>query len=186
MAQAALDQLALDELRWLPAGRPWQKSHELAPAADRLAMVAAAIDGQPRFVLDARELGRPGPSYTIDSVRELQAEQPGAALFLVIGQDQHAGLEGWREWEALVDAVTLAVAARAGDAVTAPAALRARPHRSVVLDLPAMAVSATAIRAHLAAGGAARGLVPAMVPAGVARYIDSHRLYRPPAPPTRS
>lgn len=149
-------------------------------------MVEAAIDGEPRFVLDARELDRAGPSYTIDTVRELQAERPGADLILVLGQDQHAGLPSWRDWEALADAVTLAVAARAGAAVEPPPALRARPHRRVVLDLPAMAVSATAIRAHLAAGGAARDLVPAMVPAGVARYIDSHRLYRPPAPPTRS
>lgn len=186
LARTALAQLALDELRWLPAGRPWQKSHELASAEDRRAMVAAMIDREPRFLLDGRELARTGPSYTIDTVRELQADRPGAALFLLIGQDQYAAFPTWREWEALADAVTLAVAARPGAAVAAPPALAARAHRVERLDLPPMDVSATAIRGHLAGGGAAADLVPAMVPAEVARYIDSHRLYRPPVPPTRS
>jgi len=187
LARTALAGLALDELRWLPAGRPWQKPGGLAPADDRRAMVSAAIGGEPGHVLDTRELDRPGPSYTIDTVRELQAERPGAALYLVIGQDQYAGLASWREWEALVDAVTLAVAARASEPVRAPAPLAARPHRVVRLAMPPLEVSATAIRAHLAAGGAAADLVPSMVPTEVARYIDSHRLYREPAaPPARS
>ncbi|HSV68898.1 MAG TPA: nicotinate (nicotinamide) nucleotide adenylyltransferase [Methylibium sp.] len=186
LARTALTQLALDELRWLPAGRPWQKERGLAPAEDRRAMVAAMIGGEPRFVVDDRELARAGPSYTIDTVRELQAERPGATLCLLIGQDQYAAFPTWREWEALADAVTLAVAARAGAAVAAPAPLTARAHRMVRLDLPPMDVSATVIRAHLAGGGAAADLVPAMVPAEVARYIDSHRLYRPPVTPTRS
>ncbi len=187
LARAALEQLALDELRWLPAGRPWQKEHALAAAEDRCAMLAAAMAGEPRFVLDRREILRAGPSYTIDTVRELQAERPGAALFVVIGQDQYARLDTWKDWPALLDAVTLAVAARDDAVVQPPAALAARAHRLCRLEMPPSAVSATLIRAHLAAGGRAEDLVPAMVPAEVARYIDTHRLYRQPAaPPARS
>lgn len=187
LARAALVQLDLDELRWLPAGQPWQKTRELTPADDRCAMVAAAIAGEPRFVLDRRETLRPGPSYTIDTVRELQAELPGAALYLVIGQDQCAKLDSWRDWAALADAVTLVVAARGEATVEPPAALSGHAFRLHALSMPPMAVSATAVRAHLAAGGRAEELTPAMVPDEVARYIDSHRLYQSPVlPPARS
>lgn len=186
LARTARQQLGLDEVRWLPAGQPWQKPRELAGGEHRMAMVSAAIAGDPAFTLDARELTRTGPSYTIDTVRELRHERPGAELFLLIGQDQYERLPSWREWAELVDVVTLAVAART-DVIVAPLALlRGRPHRLTILAMPPMAVSSTAIRAHLGAGGLAQDLVPVMVPAEVARYIDLHRLYRPPAPLTRS
>jgi nicotinate-nucleotide adenylyltransferase len=186
MARTARKQLGLDEVRWLPAGQPWQKPRELASAEHRAAMVRVAVAGERGCVLDARELTRTGPSYTIDTVRELTAERPGAELFLLIGQDQYQRLPTWHEWIELIAAVTLAVAARTDAVVMPPALLRGRPHRLHILAMPPMAVSSTAIRAHLGAGGRAQDLVPAMVPAEVARYIDLHRLYRPPAPPTRS
>jgi len=178
LARIALDELALDVLHWLPAGRPWQKPHELAGSEDRAAMVAAAIQDEPRFVLDRRELERSGPSYTVDSARELRAEHPQATLYLLIGQDQYEGLPTWHAWRELLLLVTLGVAARGGASVRPPAALQGMPHRAVPVSMPAMPVSSTAVRAHLAAGGSAQDLVPAVVPAGVARYIDSHRLYR--------
>ena len=113
-------------------------------------------------------------------------KRPGAELFLVIGQDQYAGLASWRDWEALLDAVTLAVAARAGQPVAPPPALAARPHRVLPLQMPPVAASSTAIRAHLEAGHPADDLVPGIVPGAVARYIESHHLYRQPPPPPRS
>lgn len=189
LARVALDELALDALHWLPAGRPWQKPHELAAADHRAAMVAAAIEEEPRFVLDRRELERSGPSYTVDSARELHAEHPQAKLCLLIGQDQYEGLPTWHAWRELLLLVTLGVAARDGAAVRPPAALQGVPHHALTLTMPAMAVSSTAIRAHLAAGGHAQDLVPVMVSAEVARYIDSHRLYRkagPTYPPPRT
>ena len=87
LARSALAHLALDELRWLPVGLQWQKRRRPTRAADRQAMVALAIDGEPHFVVDDRELRRRGPSYTVATLRELNAEQP-AEWFLVIGQDQ--------------------------------------------------------------------------------------------------
>lgn len=71
LAHAALRDAALDEVRWIPAGQPWQKTRQLAAAAHREAMVALAIEGEPRFVLDRIELQRAGPSYTLDTVRAL-------------------------------------------------------------------------------------------------------------------
>lgn len=185
LAHSALASLALDELLWIPAGQPWQRQHRLAAGEHRAAMVAAAIAGEPRFVLDERELRRSGPSYTLDTVRELEAERPGAALFLLIGEDQYQRLPTWHDWGELLARVTLAVAGR-GAQRPPPAALSEVPHRLLPLPMLPMDVSATAIRAYLAGGGVAADLVPAMVPAEVARYIDSHRLYRPPVPPTRS
>jgi nicotinate-nucleotide adenylyltransferase len=182
LARAALAQLGLDRLLWLPAGRPWQKARELAPDADRLAMLRLLVAGQPRFAIDDRELHRAGPSYTIDTLRELRAERPRARLFLVVGQDQLAGLPSWRHWTELLEAATLAVAGRAGEHVAPPPEVAARAPRLERLEMPPMAVSSTAIRAHLAAGGTARELAPAMVSPEVAGYIDSRRLYRTPVP----
>lgn len=176
LAQAALAHLRLDELRWLPAGRPWQRQHRLAGAEHRAAMVAAAIAGTPGFALDRRELDRAGPSFTIDTVRELQAERPGATLFLLIGEDQLQRLPTWHDWQAVVGAVTLAVAGRGAEREPPPELLaqRARIER---LPMPPMPISSTAIRAHLADGRPAGSLVADVVPAEVARYIDRHHLY---------
>lgn len=186
LARSALHQLGLEELLWLPAGQPWQKTRELAPAEHRRAMVAAALEGEWGMRLDPRELERAGPSYTIDTVRELQTERPGAELLLLIGEDQYAGLPSWREWPALLDAVTLAVARRPGAPCEPPPALEGRAHRVVWLQMAAMDASSTAVRAHLAAGHPAAAHAPGMVPVAVARYIDLHHLYRQPPTPPRS
>jgi nicotinate-nucleotide adenylyltransferase len=153
-------------------GQAWQKARALTDAAHREAMLRLAIADEPRFVLERCELRRPGPSYTIDTVRELQAAAPDAQWFLVIGQDQYAGLHTWHRFDELLRLVTLAVAVRPGAVAEADARVRAAPMRRI--DLPPMAVSATDIRERAAAGGDIRTLVP---PA-VADYIDRHRLYR--------
>jgi nicotinate-nucleotide adenylyltransferase len=168
LARSALDDLTLDELRWIPAGRPWQKSRVLAAAEHRAAMVALAIEGEPRFVLDEIELHRAGPSYTLDTVDALQAQHPAAQWVLVIGQDQFVALPSWQGVAELLERVTLAVARRLGSpAVTLPGHVQ-------VIDLPPMPHSSTEVRARLAAGQPITDLVPSRV----ASYIDSHRLYR--------
>ncbi len=92
LGRQALAELQLDELRWVPVGPGLAEGRvPLTPAAHREAMLRLAIDGEPRFVLERCELQRPGPSYTLDTVRELQADEPDARWFLVIGQDQYAG-----------------------------------------------------------------------------------------------
>jgi len=179
LADTALGQLALDELRWIPAGQPWQKTRRLAPAEHRAEMIALAISDNPAFVLETCEVERPGPSYTLDTVNTLQQRQTGPAQwFLVIGQDQLAGFCTWHRWADLLQRVTLAVAGRAGVPVQAPAELLNSGHRIVALDMPSMSVSSTALRNRLAAGEPASSLAPRMVAPAVARYIDRHGLYR--------
>jgi nicotinate-nucleotide adenylyltransferase len=173
LAKLALDELMLDELRWIPAGRPWQKARAPTDAAHRVAMLRLATAGEPRHVIDQREIAREGPSYTIDTVLELQAQER-AEWFLLIGQDQYAGLPSWHRWRELLPLVTFAVAGRAGQAPHAPPALAALPHRARTLPLPAMMLSATEIRARAARGEP----LDALVPPAVARYIESNHLYR--------
>ena len=173
LAQCALEQLGLDQLRWLPAGRPWQKTG-LASPEHRRAMVALIIEGEPRFAVDDSELERDGASYTIDTVRARLAADPSEQLFLVIGQDQYARLHTWREWQALLKLVTVAVAARAGQGVEASAEVRAETHRRMLLAMPNMQISSTEVR-ELASRG--EDISP-FVGAAVAEYITQHRLYK--------
>jgi len=172
LARQALHDLKLDELRWVPVGRAWQKSRPLTAAAHRKAMLRLAIEGEPRFVLEGCELRRPGPSYTLDTARELQAATPGAQWFLVIGQDQYAALHTWFGFEQLLPLVTLAVAQREGARAEADARVRAAAQ--VALALPPMAVSATEVRARAAADQD----ISALVPPPVALYIRQQGLYR--------
>jgi nicotinate-nucleotide adenylyltransferase len=177
LADSALDALALDELRWIPAGVPWQRPHLLAPAEHRLAMLELALaDPQwadPRFLIDRCELERSGPSYTIDTVLQLQAAQPGQCWFLLIGQDQHARLHTWHRWRELLGRVKLAVAVRPGVRRTLDPEVLAAGHHALPM-LP-QDLSGTALRERIAAGEPIAGLVPV----AVAGYIDSHRLYCP-------
>ncbi len=179
LGRVALQALALDELRWLPAGAPWQKAGRLlAPAEHRVAMLAALLADEARCVIDPRELHRAGPTFTIDTVRELQAETPDADWFLIIGQDQFARFDTWRDWRELMQGLTLAVAGRAGSAPVAPPAVAAllaqKTTHVVALDLPRQDIAASDIRARVAAGQP----VAALVGERVAGYIGQHRLYQ--------
>jgi nicotinate-nucleotide adenylyltransferase len=171
LARAALEALKLEELRWIPAGQPWQKARAITAAGQREAMVRLALAGEPRFVLDRSELVREGPSYTLDTVKALHAEQPQADLFLVIGADQYAGLHTWRGWQELLGLVTLAVANRPGPMPAVHADVLRFAHR--VVPLPMLDISATGIRARVAQGLP----IESMVPASVASYISRHGLY---------
>lgn len=184
LARSALDQLGLDRLLWLPAGRPWQKLQDgagrgLASPEHRRAMVELMVAGEPRFAVDDSELERDGASYTIDTVRARLAADPGERLFLLIGQDQYARLHTWREWQALLGLVTLAVAARDGARVQAPPELAAVPHRMTVVAMPASSISSTEVRDRASRGEDIRP----MVGDAVAGYIARHRLYGAPGGP---
>ncbi len=171
LAHAAIEGLLLDEVRWIPAGQPWQKARSITAAEHRVAMVREAIAHEPRFVLERTEVDRRGPSFTLDTVRELAAARPGTQWVLLIGQDQYSGLHTWRDWKQLLALVELAVANRPGDTRSPHPEVQAHPHRMV--PLPMLDISSTAIRARVAAGQDYSQLVPP----GVARYIELHRLY---------
>ncbi len=172
LAELALTTLALSRVHWLVAAAPWQKAGRVVAGAEqRLAMVALLIEGHADMHADARELQRAGQTFTIDSVLELRAQAPDAELFLIIGQDQYARFDTWVRHEELLRNVTLAVAARAGQAPRASAALP--PHRMHTLPLPEWPISSTLVREHAARG---EELTPWVGPA-VAHYISQQRLY---------
>jgi nicotinate-nucleotide adenylyltransferase len=195
LARAALERLGLAELRFIPAGHPWQKG-EITDAAHRAKMVALAIAGEPRFVLDMHEIERPGPTYTIDTLRALRAVLgPDTPLVLVLGADQMERLDTWRDWSHLLDLAHIAVARR-NDAVLTlswplqefynehwarPAQLRDRPAGCIVdLEMAPVDASATEIRALLRAPASPErdARLAQIVPAAVLDYIRAHDLYR--------
>ncbi|MBW8778350.1 MAG: nicotinate (nicotinamide) nucleotide adenylyltransferase [Burkholderiales bacterium] len=175
LAEGALAQLALDELVWVPAQRsPHKAGQAPAPGADRVAMLRLLSAGEPRFSIDSRELERTGPSYTVDTLRELHAERPGTRWWLVIGQDQYARFDTWHEWREILALAGLAVAARDGQTVRAAPGLAGIPYALRIVEMPALPHSATTVRARAAAGLD----VTALVGTPVARYIADHHLYR--------
>ena len=172
LARAARDALRLAEVRWIPSGQPWQKAHAVTPAQHREAMVRLAIAGERGFVLERCELERTGPSYTLQTVQELQQSERAAQWVLLIGADQYNNLHTWRGWRQLLELVTLAVAQRPGVAMRPDPDVAHVPHQAV--PLPPMPISATDIRARVQRGESISGLVADTV----ASYIDQHHLYR--------
>lgn len=181
LAQSAIEALSLDELRIIPTGDAWHKTRALSPAADRLAMAQLAFADLPRIVVDERELHRPGPTYTIDTLEALNAEAPDAQLYLIMGEDQFAAFRQWHRWE---DIARLAIICIAGRALSTGATagfdtLPGLPARTVRLPMPLMSVSATAIRTRAASAQGAAADLGDVVNDAVARYISLHHLYTP-------
>jgi len=109
-----LHALRLSEVRFIPAGNPPHRGVPLCDARRRLDMVRAAIADQPGFVVDDREVHRQGPSYTVLTLRELRAAEPGRPLCLIMGMDAFLGLPQWHEWRSLLDLAHVVVAHRPG------------------------------------------------------------------------
>ncbi|AGG88292.1 nicotinate-nucleotide adenylyltransferase [Rhodanobacter denitrificans] len=165
------------EVRLLPVSVPPHRAPPIATAAQRVAILRAALQGQSRLTLDTRELDRPGPSYTIDTLHELRAEQGERPLVLLLGADAFAGLASWHRWRELFAATHIGVLSRPGVATALPdalerevagrriadaAELRAWPAGKVIeLTVTPLEISATRIRELLAAGRDPRYLLPA-------------------------
>jgi nicotinate-nucleotide adenylyltransferase len=175
LAAIAVEQLALDELRICPTGDAWHKPRDLTPARHRVEMAKIAFADIPHSVVDEREIRRGGATYTIDTLREFHAEQPGSELFLVMGEDQAAGFTGWREWQAIAALATLCIAHRQYAATAQPPLALPDGVRAVQLALPFHPESATEVRHRLTQGQD----IAELVGPGVARYIAQHHLYRP-------
>jgi len=170
VAEQAARELKLDEIRFVPARlQPLKAEGPQAAADHRAAMLQAAIAGKPGWIVDLREINRPGPSYTIDTLRELNVERPRDRLFLMIGADSARDLPRWRESDAVQRLATVVVIPRPG--VQVPRL----PAPATTLRIDPMDVSATAVRSAVAKGQTIDHLVPVVV----AEYITAHRLYRP-------
>jgi nicotinate-nucleotide adenylyltransferase len=163
--------LDLDEMLLVVANQPWQKEGErvVTPAVDRFALVEAAARGWPGLSPSRIEIDRGGPSYTVDTVHQLLADQPGARITLVVGSDVVAGLGTWHHEEELRDLVTLAVVGRPGAELGGP------PPGWRAVNVPAAPfdVSSTELRRRLEGGGSVEGLVPE----AVIRCIRQRGLY---------
>jgi nicotinate-nucleotide adenylyltransferase len=182
LARAAVAQLQLDTLLIVPTGQAWYKERALSPAAHRLAMSRLAFEGLERVWVDRRELERPGPSFTMDTLEAVQAENPGASLYLIIGRDQFSAITSWHRWKELVQLAIICIADRAEPA-GAEGGFDPQiqlPHPIVSLQLPRMPISATGIRQQIASGIATPQDLSRLVPEPVARYIERHRLYISP------
>jgi nicotinate-nucleotide adenylyltransferase len=174
VAAAVADALALERVLWIPAREPPHKPPgSVTPAPTRLDMVRAAVAGDPRFVVETLELDRPGPSYTVDTVRELRGRMPDAELFLIVGADQVRAFDSWRDPEGIVEQVRLAIFDR--EDASAEAAAQALPAsaQTVLVPVPRVDVSSTDVRARVGAGLDIAELVPPDVHA----IIERERLY---------
>jgi nicotinate-nucleotide adenylyltransferase len=197
IAQEALEQCGLAQVRFVPCGTPPHRAAPQTPAKLRCEMVHLALNGHADFLVDLREIFRTGPSYTVDTLTALRAElgaqQP---LCLILGGDAFMQLHSWHQWKQLFDLAHIIVLQRAGalplgnammnadaalqaeyQARLAPGAgaLRESPNGAIfVADMPALEISSTDIRRRCADGKSVRYLVPDIV----VNYIHTHQLYR--------
>ena len=180
LAQAALVQLGLDVLHVVPTGQAWHKTRALSAPTHRLAMTRLAFEGMPHVVVDDREIQRTGPTFTIDTLQALQAENPQAQLYLFIGADQFSAFRQWHRWQDILEIAIICIADRAQSvlAQTQFDAYAGNNYRFFKLELPLMPVSATQIRQLIASGEATAAAIAQLVPEPVARYIALNQLYR--------
>lgn len=176
LAKAAIAQLGLDELRVFPTGHAWHKTQRLSPAEDRLAMAELAFGCIDRLVIDDREIRRSGPTYSRDTLLELQAEYPDAQIYLVMGADQAAALPTWSHFEEITKLAIICIAGRADKtgSISYISTLNSLANPAIHIELPIMPESATDIRDLVEHGKNIDNLLPS----SVALYIEKHHLYQ--------
>ncbi len=176
VARLAREQLGLDRVLFtVAASQPLKAGQHRASPSHRLRMVELAVAGMPDFVADDRELRRAGPSYTIDTLRELRVEHPEAELVLIMGADVAAGFANWRDPAEVRQLARIAVCHRGG--VSVAGGMHYDEGSAVPADMqievPVLDISSSAIRIRAMAGGSVAGWVPQ----SVADYIVASQLY---------
>jgi nicotinate-nucleotide adenylyltransferase len=176
-AEEALQQFELDGVVFVPTGLPWMKEHDVvSPAEDRYLMTVIATASNPRFRVSRMEVDRDGPTYTVDTLRGLRAESgDGAELFFVTGADAVIEIFQWKESDELFELAHFIAATRPGYDIASFEANRPTSKPDItVMQIPALAISSTDVRARVHAGRPIRYLVPE----GVKSYIEKAELYR--------
>jgi len=160
----------LDEVVFVPTGRPWQKQN-VSPSEHRYLMTVIATASNPQFTVSRVDIDRDGPTYTIDTLRDLKRERPGAELFFITGADAVAQILSWRDHDELWDLAHFVAVSRPGHVLST-----AGLPTDVVsqLEVPALTISSTACRERVENGQP----VWYLVPDGVVQYIAKHHLYR--------
>jgi len=167
-AEEALHQFALDEVVFVPTGRPWMKEHDVVASAEhRYAMTAIGIEPEPRFHVSRLEVDRGGASYTVDTLRELHDVEPEHDLTFIVGGDMASSLPSWREPEALLELARVAVAEREEHRRQEIAerldGLGGADERVVFFTMPRLDISSSDIRRRIAERRPIRWLVPGEV-----------------------
>lgn len=176
-AEEAFWQFELDEVVFMPTGRPWMKEHEVAaPAEHRYLMTVIATSGNPHFSVSRLEIDREGPTHTVDTLRWLGEKESGDCdLYFITGADALLDVSGWREPEEVLRLAHVIAATRPGYDISAFEGEGSEGHPSVsVMNIPALAISSTDIRVRVKQGRPIRYLVPE----GVLEYIEKAGLYR--------
>ncbi|WP_344082099.1 nicotinate-nucleotide adenylyltransferase [Luedemannella helvata] len=172
-ASEVASRFVLDEVVFVPAGQPWQKSSSSVSAAeDRYLMTVIATASNPRFRVSRVDIERPGPTYAVDTLRDLRAEYgPDVQLFFITGADALGRILSWREADQLFELAHFIGVTRPGYDLSDDHL----PEDTVsLIEVPAMSISSTACRARVAVGDP----VWYLVPDGVVQYIAKRHLYR--------
>jgi nicotinate-nucleotide adenylyltransferase len=172
----------LDEVVFVPTGRPWQKeSRQVSAAEDRYLMTVIATASNPRFWVSRVDIDRTGPTYTIDTLRDLRAELPDADLYFITGADALSDIFTWRNADELFDLAHFVGCTRPGFTMDR-STLTGIPEESVtIVEIPALAISSTDCRKRHMRGEP----VWYLVPDGVVQYISKYSLYMPTTQPTK-
>jgi nicotinate-nucleotide adenylyltransferase len=176
-AEEALVQFDLDEVLFVPTGQPWMKEHEkVSPAEDRYLMTVIATASNPRFRVSRMEVDRHGPTYAVETLRALKDELgDDVALFFITGADAVLEIFQWKQPQELFDLAHFIAATRPGFDIAAFEAHAETRHPGItVMNIPALAISSTDVRARVQEGRPIRYLVPE----GVNSYVQKAGLYR--------
>ncbi|WP_338178345.1 nicotinate-nucleotide adenylyltransferase [Jatrophihabitans sp.] len=162
----------LDEVIFVPTGEPWQKADRaVSPAEHRYLMTVIATASNPRFQVSRVDIDRVGPTYSVDTIHDIAAQRPGAELYFITGADALAQILSWKDADEALGLVQFVGVTRPGYELS----VEHLPHDSVTLvDVPALAISSSDVRARVGAGQP----VWYLVPDGVVQYINKHELYR--------
>ncbi len=164
----------LDEVVFVPTGQPWQKSErKVSPAEDRYLMTVIATASNPRFTVSRVDVDRDGPTYTIDTLRDLSAAMPDADLFFITGADALGEIFTWRDAEELFSLAHFVGCTRPGYEMGSSTLDAIPSERVTILEIPALAISSTECRERRAKGEP----VWYLVPDGVVQYIVKYDLY---------
>ncbi len=166
----------LDEVVFVPTGEPWQKSsREVSPAEHRYLMTVIATASNPRFTVSRVDIDREGPTYTIDTLRDLRTERPDDEMFFITGADALAQILSWKDADELFSLAHFIGVTRPGHVLSD----KGLPVDRVTLqEVPAMAISSTDCRERVVRGEP----VWYLVPDGVVQYINKYSLYAVPSP----
>jgi nicotinate-nucleotide adenylyltransferase len=175
-ASEAAHRFGLDEVIFVPTGRPWQKSDRtVSRSEDRYLMTVVATASNPMFSVSRVDIDRPGPTYTADTLTDLHAEYPDAELFFITGADALAQILSWQKLDELFELAHFVGVTRPGYELDD----HHLPDGAVTLvEVPAMTISSTDCRRRVAEGHP----VWYLVPDGVVQYISKRRLYRAEKP----